>query len=134
MGGIKGNDNPTPVEWEEEPDYDLFLDEIVKNHYAACPTCHEWPLYGENPCPYCGQALIVEYPEGAKPEKVESELTGVTKNSDGLNVCDNCGGMEFEIISHIDAKDFYGTDYKCCKCGSKVTVTVKRSHGGEWIF
>lgn len=134
MSEIRGNEIPTAVEWVNDLVYDPFLDAGVLNHFAACPTCHQWPLYGENPCPYCGQMLIVIYPEEARKEKTIAELVGVTANDDGGMVCEKCGSTEFEFTAHIDARDYFRNDFRCKKCGSKGYGLLRRNHEGDWIF
>ena len=112
-------DIPQEVIFTDDIQYDPFLDSGVHYKIATCPNCKSYPLYGENPCPYCGQKLIMPEVKRQPPK-----IVGGTIDGDGNIVCD-CGERVVRMTSHWDGREKYGTSYVCAN-GHKVDVIEKR--------
>lgn len=99
--------------------YDPFLDKGVHYKIATCPNCKGYPLYGENPCPYCGQKLIMPEVKKKLPKIIGGTVDGI-----GNIICD-CGEYVVKMTAHWDGKEECG--YSCtCSNGHKVDVIEKR--------
>lgn len=64
--------------------------------------------------------MIIEK-ENMKIEDTHNKLVETEKG-----VTCGCENPDLKMIYHIDAKDFYGYDYKC-SCGNAISVTHKRA-------
>lgn len=49
--------NAKPVIWRSDVEYDPFTDRGYSVSLPECPTCHGYPTYNEQDCPFCGQPL-----------------------------------------------------------------------------
>ena len=66
-----GKEEPRVTYWTHTERIETHTGQKVIENIATCPACHNYPLYGEYICPYCGQALILPYdvPETSKESK-----------------------------------------------------------------
>lgn len=117
---------PVEAKWFDDVEYDGFLDASVTYKVLGCPTCGDFPLYGRDMCPYCGQRLII--PDIPKTEP--SEYVGC-REENGL-ICD-CGSRNLILKGHADGRDFYGPLYECADCGKMCSVHIDR-RGTHWMF
>lgn len=46
-----------PIIWRDDAMYDAHADAAVPILLPECPTCHKYPTYNMEDCPFCGQAL-----------------------------------------------------------------------------
>jgi ribosomal protein S27AE len=112
---------PQPTYWSDDYNYDPFTDGTIHYKIATCPNCKQYPIYGENPCPYCGQALILP-----KIDDPEPEIKGGVMADDGKIHCKKCGDTQFHHTSHTDGVDFHEESYTCKKCGNELIVSYKQ--------
>lgn len=64
---------------------------------------------------------------------METETTGLIKKDDRY-VCEKCGGQNFTITMHQDAKDYYINNYTCNNCGAGVSMKRYRSEANKKLF
>ena len=119
-------DIPQEVIFTDDWQYDPFLDSGVHYKVATCPNCKNYPLYGENPCPYCGQKLILP-----KVDRKPPKVVGGVIDEDGHIVCD-CGSKLLTMTSHFDGRKEYGSSYTC-ENGHRVDVIEKRRRSNVLI-
>lgn len=55
-------------------------------------------------------------------DKIE---TNAVKQADKY-ICPKCGNDKFNLEAHLDTTYYYLNQYKCIKCGTLVTVKIKR--------
>lgn len=51
-----------PVIWRKDWTTDCTGENAREIYLDECPRCHQYPVYGMDPCPYCGGGI--EFGEG----------------------------------------------------------------------
>ena len=103
--------------WTRQEVYDSLTHRTLVCNYATCPTCQQFPIYGEDECPVCGQALILPDICTGPLEKISH---GYRDESENL-VCE-CGCRDMRLDGWYEKPPRLEYVYKC-KNGHYIHVT-----------